>query len=894
MASDNVFGLTQLGIDSPQWQVATVTEYCAYEFSVPFDGVLFLKTAGKITPKELDAQISFINNYNIKVHEKIAHFRIVLVWDISELCGIKSVQLIKKKLFTIQSDHILFTTQSTLVRYVINGNLSRMSTTRFGIFQNQHEAINFAKSIINIHDKEEKHNGRFFDLWAGRFKTLMVNGRKYRVVELSEWKYVPNENLSVTAKMVEGGILHLHAVGAIESADIQGIQQLILKVGNDLEIDLLKHPFYLIFDVTKIVKFSRQARQLVGIVHVNNREVVKSIFVVAKAMLRFVFLLQKSDNDELYQKWHLAKSVRNAFATIERLKSGETLPTKKTTQSKIPSDYHSLKEAFLRTRKTLDVLKMQTEHTNQEIRKILSVVNTGDFFRTPMRPDFRRQGIVAELINSFVLLRNDYVPRFESYVSDSVKSEFAQSNIRKLINNIPVPVFVYYQKQIMFVNSSFEKLLERDAKTIERQNIGVVFNAYEVVRIERYLNEFDSHQKFQCELIDFSGNAIHVALSTELILIDGSNAKMVFILVDGKNSLPHGFIEESSSFKPVVDYYGVINKGIATLFWFHNIVVESCERDASGSHHSAKHSINGKPFETLFHSALFFRKSMEQVADVQNRASARFYMYPEFFLHHLQSVFTNYLQIRHKHKVEVLIFDDIVARKCVLPLHEFFLRAFFVWFFVRFTEENPLDTVTIGVEKFDHRQVMFFIRQLNAKVRFYADADTSANLDVLNMEDMEQMLKMSGSKLFVSEEQGNSKVSFQIPVSYYSLNKSGTSLNLSQYTILVIVESDFEIISKTLEKTQAKLIHAAYAFDVLHADYNNISLVLIDLHLEQTDVFELIKRIKNINHQVPIIGLASFIGHQQWKKSQVSLADAIIAKPIDMVEVQEVLVKHLS
>lgn len=890
MTTNNAFGLKKLGIESPQWECAIANKHCAYEFSVPYDGVLFLKTAGRINQVDLNSQINFINNYIIKVHEKITQFRIVLLWDITAIFGTSSIRLIKKFLYSIQCNHVVFISQSYRIRLLINGLSVR---ERYPIFMQHHDADVFARNIVNASRSNENYIGRFFDFWAGKLKSQRINRVAHKMIELPAWRY-ESDNLTVRAIYFEGGILCLKAVGSILNTDIQGVQQLILKVGSNLEIDFIKHPVYLIFDIRKVIDIARQARRLIGILDNNTSGITKSVFVIAKSMLRFVFLFQKSANVSAYQNWFFVHSMNNAFAKIESVEKSATAPMQMLLDKKIPSDYDSLKNEFIQLQKSYETFVLQTEQTNREQRKILSVVNSGDFFSVPIRPHYRGKGIVAELVNSLALLRNDYAKRDVNNVSAGIRFEFVQSNIRKLINNLSEPVFVFFQKQILVVNTAFEKMLQRSAESMEGQKIGVVLNAFDVLRIERYLNEFGSQDNIKCEFIDAGGNPLHVLLTAELIVVDGAKAQMVFVVSDNrffgarKNNNTEVLSEVNAR------YYRYVNRGVATMLWFHNMVVERSDIklvDFSTSETKADIELL---IRGLNNAGLLLRKSLSQVVEVTQRTSAGFYMYPGNFLKELQSVFCEYTQMWNRIPIQIQIPDNLLNVKWVLPLHEFFIRAFFVMILVRFVRSKSSSLVVFGIEKHSERLVTFFMQVENVKVNFYEGEPDFVGVDILTMHDLEQILRISGAKLLVSEDFGASKVSFQIPVNHYSIADGGSTLNLSQYTALVVVEKDFEIIAKTLEATQISLVHAPYIFDVLHADFASINLVLIDFHINQADVVELVRRIKNINELIPVVGLASFIDHEHWKRSQSSMADAIISKPIDMNEMREVLEKYLT
>lgn len=76
-----------------------------------------------------------------------------------------------------------------------------------------------------------------------------------------------------------------------------------------------------------------------------------------------------------------------------------------------------------------------------------------------------------------------------------------------------------------------------------------------------------------------------------------------------------------------------------------------------------------------------------------------------------------------------------------------------------------------------------------------------------------------------------------------------------------------------------------------YLDYNNPSLVILDLNLPKINGFEILEKIKSINHNCIVIILTSSPNHSEVKKAYSMCANSYIVKPIDGNQYKEVLIK---
>jgi PAS domain S-box-containing protein len=108
-------------------------------------------------------------------------------------------------------------------------------------------------------------------------------------------------------------------------------------------------------------------------------------------------------------------------------------------------------------------------------------------------------------------------------------------------------------------------------------------------------------------------------------------------------------------------------------------------------------------------------------------------------------------------------------------------------------------------------------------------------------------------------------------------------LNWKNKTIL-IVEDDFAsqvFISELLKKTHADFIHAANGQQAIDACMDHpVDLVLMDIQLPGMDGYEATRRIKELNHEIPVVAQTANAFPENKKKCLEAGCDDFITKPL--------------
>jgi len=104
-------------------------------------------------------------------------------------------------------------------------------------------------------------------------------------------------------------------------------------------------------------------------------------------------------------------------------------------------------------------------------------------------------------------------------------------------------------------------------------------------------------------------------------------------------------------------------------------------------------------------------------------------------------------------------------------------------------------------------------------------------------------------------------------------------------------ESNYELLDALLTPTGAKLLHAPtgkMAFEFIQKE-DQIDLVLMDIKLPDTSGYEVTRQIRNLDAQLPIIAQTAFVMTGDREKSIEAGCNAYISKPIDLIELLDII-----
>ena len=117
--------------------------------------------------------------------------------------------------------------------------------------------------------------------------------------------------------------------------------------------------------------------------------------------------------------------------------------------------------------------------------------------------------------------------------------------------------------------------------------------------------------------------------------------------------------------------------------------------------------------------------------------------------------------------------------------------------------------------------------------------------------------------------------------------------DFNEKVILIVEdeESNYALLEALLIPTGAKLFHAStgkMALDIIDKQ-SNIDLVLMDIKLPDSSGYEITKRIREVHPTLPIIAQTAFVMTGDKEKALEAGCDAYVSKPIDLIELLDII-----
>ncbi|MBZ0243692.1 MAG: response regulator, partial [Bacteroidales bacterium] len=105
------------------------------------------------------------------------------------------------------------------------------------------------------------------------------------------------------------------------------------------------------------------------------------------------------------------------------------------------------------------------------------------------------------------------------------------------------------------------------------------------------------------------------------------------------------------------------------------------------------------------------------------------------------------------------------------------------------------------------------------------------------------------------------------------------------------VEANFLFLKAVLKETKAKILWAKNGEEAIALIHNqpDISLVLMDIRMPETDGYQAAKAIKEIAPSIPVIAQTAFTETEDQQKAIEAGCDDYIAKPISVVELLSIM-----
>jgi len=121
---------------------------------------------------------------------------------------------------------------------------------------------------------------------------------------------------------------------------------------------------------------------------------------------------------------------------------------------------------------------------------------------------------------------------------------------------------------------------------------------------------------------------------------------------------------------------------------------------------------------------------------------------------------------------------------------------------------------------------------------------------------------------------------------------------MKENPVVLIVEDDqfnFDLLAVILMEIKAKVLWGATAAEGLaHFKKEQIDLVLMDIKLPDINGYELTKKFKSINSNVPIIAQTAYALTGDREKSIEAGCDDYITKPIRKAKMMNIIKHHLG
>lgn len=892
--SNHLLTFDKLQINSDNWDIVYADQKSAYAFYTPEQGVLLLRTAGKLTPEILNKQVQFINNFGIQVNKKIPNYRTILIWDITDVYHYRALKKIRRKLDFISVDLIFFVSGRPLhfVYFLLYSVFNKNGIHK--TFSHYSDALEYSRQIKNLAGNTSSLSGNFLEIWNYQQKTVRIKGSQKRFIELPEWQY-KNEHhtLKAQVRFFEPNVIVFRIQGRLSLIDIHTLQQKILHIGNDIGINFNNEAVSLIIDLKKVSLITTEGRKLLGHLEGTSSYPVKYIVLIANQYIRYLFYTRTFLSPNRYRHWKIVSNYSKAFSFIEKPGLLDYSDIKKLQSVHPAKNYSTLKRQFEKLQVTYKQLYKEQMHTKRNVRRILSYVNVGGIIKTPFQPRYDDFTLEGEVYNTFALLQQDLQKVRPGNFSNDADIGFSHSNIQRIISNISDPVLVYHHKIILMVNERLAELLGYQVHEIENQPFSAILSPFEVHRIERYLDIINVHNEVSCEMINSFGVSIKVRFSMENILLDGMAAQLIFIHPIVHSQSATSTKPKPKTASPSLDHKILRNKALAGILVFHNAMLQNIQKQRVHSIEVINDVTSWHSFQSLFWMSHFLKKHYEEALlfDMQQKNTQ--FLSPKEVLKEVYTVISDYLAYA-KPNLQLITSESQFEQKVKLSADHYLINALIIRILHLFADGTKAHQLELGSRDLPGHKIEFYVKDKGAPINFYTLAlGNNHTIPVLALADMETLLKHYNAEFFIrqTQEAGNC-VSMIFPVYQRSLRSNGINLNLEKHQIIIFDnQKGFDTIKTALYNTGASTKHAQNAFDLLKMVAEEfVSLVIINLNEKGIDDIELIKNVKHTNDNTVVVGMTQNQPPKKIKQyKEITEADALISKPINITELYTVI-----
>lgn len=278
-------------------------------------------------------------------------------------------------------------------------------------------------------------------------------------------------------------------------------------------------------------------------------------------------------------------------------------------------------------------------------------------------------------------------------------------------------------------------------------------------------------------------------------------------------------------------------------------------------------------------------------------------------------------------KDKLLLEKDNLELKIELPLNDEYAKIYtdesrlsqilmnIVDNAVKFSNQGQ---IVIGYRHADKKTIEFYIKDTGIGIpkdqyhlvfeRFrQIDGSTTRKFGGtgLGLSISEGLVKLLGGSIWFESEPGVG-TTFYVTLPYNPVNRRILEPDLIEESIadwgnkiILIVEDDeinFELMKTMLEPSNAIIIHAASGEDAIRIFSNNqsINLVLMDIRLPGINGYQAMRYIKDQNPSIPVIAQTAFAMSEDNQKCLEQGFDDYIAKPINRKLLYKIIQKQLN
>jgi CheY-like chemotaxis protein/PAS domain-containing protein len=881
--NEQAFTLEKLDISLKDWDITYEDNNCSYSFSTPADGVLLLTSVGKICSDVLRKQTDFIENYHIQLNRRIVNYRSVVVWDVSGLNRLKDVDNVSRVLHNLSVDIVILVPGKLVFKLYFRYWKNKALHYQNILSNNRNEAVAFAKRIKSMPDASDLFKGRFADLWSVTKKTKKIGKRVFRYLELPDWQH---ENVEKTFRVrvlfFENRTILYEMNGAIGADDVQLMQQKVVSISNQLEIDLKEFGFYVIFDMRNVKSIDPEARRLLRRMEQHQHHLSKGVVVLANPLVKYLLSFRKRLFPKRYDHWNTAKTISEAFSTIETRSILVVEKHHLTANVEEPAkDYNHLKNQFEKLQTEHQILVNNYNRSLSGIRRVLSYVNTGEFITTPFKPRYNDDSIEGEVYNSFALLHNDLQRNSAPTSSSHYRLEMSYTNIDSIINAVSIPALVFSNKRIAFVNKALSEFTGIAVSQLKNQPLGSFVHTYELNRVERYLEETAGVSSFECDIYNDQDRTITVTMRPEYISIDGIYAHLIFIENNDKTSRPAALFTADAQHKLPEN---IVVRSLSGVNYFYFVMLGSINQKFFNQFASPDGYDPQEGARMLISLTGFVRRIMTGVSAYQIEPERADMFVLKESIDRITVLFTDYIMISRP-GISFRLIGILSLQKVGLQLHSFWIEAILVRLLHLFCDISGGSEISLICKYKSDDKIEIAISDDGPNMNLYS-LNKSANHDTnaISVAEIDQLLKQFNCKLLLEStlDKGNI-IAITIPIVDKGIGYEGALMDLSFHNILVFDEvKEFDSYKIALNNTGANLYQAYQLQDALNAlSEKAFSIIFLNMDFSEADISLFVSRVKNDYARIPIIGLTQDSTHNSWKKNTHFGIDVFLSKPLD-------------